>query len=152
MVIVSKPSNCLPGPMSTAAPRAAIRVAVLDDDADVVAAIGEVLRLQGLEVQEFTEQAELSLVIRETFFDAYVLDWLLGDVTALDIVVQLRADPASASIPIFLLSGNLALGGVPTDPVLAAAIAEHRLFYRAKPFSTRQLARDICAAHDGGSP
>ncbi|WP_169748271.1 response regulator [Xenophilus azovorans] len=151
--MTSKPSNCLPGPMSTrAATHAALRVAILDDDADVVAAIGEVLRRQGLAVQEFTDPAELSLAIRERVFDAYVLDWLLGDVTALDIVVQLRADAANEAVPIFLLSGNLALGGVPTDPVLAAAIAEHRLFYRAKPFSTRQLARDICMAYEGGSP
>jgi len=150
--MTSNPSGRFPRPASTlAAPRAPLRVAVLDDDADVVAAIGEVLRLQGLAVEEFTDPAELSLAISESGFDAYVLDWLLGDVTALDIVVQLRAGPASASIPIFLLSGNLALGGVPTDPVLAEAIAEHRLFYRAKPFSTRQLARDICTAHEGGS-
>jgi len=45
--------------------------------------------------------------------------------------------------------GNLALGGVPTDPELAAAIARHRLFYRAKPYSARQLARDIHTACEG---
>jgi CheY-like chemotaxis protein len=132
--------------------RTLLRVAVLDDDEDVVDSIATVLRMQGLEAQEFTGQAELMAALRETHFDAYVLDWLLGDVTALDIVIRLRTDLADDSIPIFLLSGNLALGGIPTDPVLAAAIAEHRLFYRAKPYSTRKLARDIQVAYEGGIP
>lgn len=133
-------------------PVAPLYVAVLDDDADVVDAISTALRLRGLEVRGFIDPVELAAAARDTRFDAYVLDWLLGDVTALDIVIELRRDAAHQHTPIFLLSGNLALGGVPTDPVLAQAITAHRLFYRAKPYSTRQLARDIQIAHEGGMP
>ena len=135
--------------MNPAAPSTPIQVAVLDDDEDVVAAIATVLRMQGVQVQEFTGVVEFEGATRGTRFDAYVLDWLLGDVTALEIVRSLRADPVNENVPIFLLSGNLALGGVPTDPELAAAIARHRLFYRAKPYSARQLARDIHTACEG---
>lgn len=138
--------------MNSAAASTPIRVAVLDDDEDVVAAIATVLRIQGLQAREFTGLAELEAATRKTSFDAYVLDWLLGDVTALEIVRSLRADPVNENVPIFLLSGNLALGGVPTDPELAAAIARHRLFYRAKPYSARQLARDIHTACEGATP
>ena len=138
-----------PDPFATSAP---IQVAVLDDDEDVVAAIATVLRMQGLEVREFNAHDELEAAIAAERFDAYVLDWLLGDITALNIVTHLRAEPLNANVPIFLLSGNLALGGVPTDPVLASAIKEHRLFYRAKPYSTRQLARDIQTAIKRGVP
>ena len=137
--------------MNSAAASTPIRVAVLDDDEDVVAAIATVLRIQGLQAQEFTGLAELEAATRATRFDAYVLDWLLGDVTALEIVRILRADSVNENVPIFLLSGNLAVGGVPTDPELAAAIARHRLFYRAKPYSARQLARDIHTACEGAT-
>lgn len=140
-----------PTGLKPAAASTPIRVAVLDDDADVVAAIATVLRMQGLLAQEFTSVVEFEVAKRETSFDAYVLDWLLGDLTALEIVRSLRADPVNENVPIFLLSGNLALGGVPTDPELASAIAQHRLFYRAKPYSTRQLARDIHTACKGAS-
>lgn len=137
--------------MNPSAPSTPIRVAVLDDDEDVVAAIATVLRMQGLQAQEFTSVVEFEVARRGRSFDAYVLDWLLGDVTALEIVRSLRADPVSENVPIFLLSGNLAVGGVPTDPELAAAIVRHRLFYRAKPYSARQLARDVQTACEGAT-
>ncbi|MDM0116780.1 hypothetical protein QTI66_32100 [Variovorax sp. J22R133] len=118
----------------------------------MVDAIATVLGMRGLEVQGFIGQGELAEAVSKTRFDAYVLDWLLGDATALDVVIQLRGDPANHNTPIFLLSGNLALSGVPIDPVLAQTITAHRLFYRAKPYSMRLLARDILIAHEGGTP
>jgi CheY-like chemotaxis protein len=129
-----------------------LRVAVLDDDEDVVASIAAVLRSQGLHVEEFSStKAFLAAKDRESY-DAYVVDWLLGDVTALGVVASLRSHEASRAVPIILLSGNIALAGVPTDPVLAATIEQYRLLYRAKPYSTLQLARDICSACEGDPP
>ena len=48
-----------------------------------------------------------------------------------------------ALTPIFLLSGNLAVGGVPSDVALSQAIERHQLFYRAKPYSMVKLAKDL---------
>lgn len=138
--------------MPTVTHPSGFRVAVLDDDEDVVASIAVVLRRQGISVEEFTSAAELGDAARDRGFDAYVLDWLLGDATALDLIAILRADQLARAAPIFLLSGNLAVGGVPSDAALACAIERHGLFYRAKPYSTLKLASDLHVALDGGSP
>jgi DNA-binding response OmpR family regulator len=128
------------------------RVAVLDDDQDVVVSIAAVLRRQGIRAEEFTSAAELGVAVRDRGFDAYVLDWLLGDATALDLIAILRASKIARDAPIILLSGNLAVGGVPSDEALASAIDRYGLFYRAKPYSALKLARDLHVALDGGSP
>ena len=128
-----------------------IRVAVLDDDQDVVASIGAVLERRGLSVEAFTSPHELAAAAQSMAFDAYVLDWLLGDETALDLIGILRASSFGRSAPIFLLSGNLAVGGIPSDPELARAIDRYGLSYRAKPFSTLKLASDIHVALNGVS-
>lgn len=126
------------------------RIAVLDDDNDVVTSIAVVLRKQGFVAEEFTTTAELETAVRDQGFDAYVLDWLLSDRTALELIATLRA--AAPAAPVFLLSGNLAVAGIPSDPTLACAIKRYGLSYRAKPYSTLKLAKDLHAALNGSSP
>lgn len=126
-------------------------VAVLDDDSDVTASIAAVLRRLHLSAVEFNDPAMLAAESRRRAFDAYVLDWLMDEVTALALIEDLRGRESSARSPIFLLSGNLALGGVPSDPALLDAIARHRLIYRAKPYSTLKLAKDLHESLNGGA-
>ena len=127
-------------------------VAVLDDDADVTASIAAMLRRFDLCAVEFTDPAALAAHDGEGSFDAFVLDWLLGDTTALALIQAIRARAANADAPIFLLSGNLAVGGIPSDPELLSAIEHHHLVYRAKPYSTIKLAQDLRHSLTGGSP
>lgn len=122
------------------------KVAVLDDDPDAVASIAAILNQRGLLAVSFTSAEEVARCAPNEGFSAYVLDWLLGDSTAASLIATLRSNPESAQAPIFLLSGNLAVGGVPSDPDLAAAIRQYRLEYRAKPYSMMKLAQDLLSA------
>lgn len=125
-------------------------VAVLDDDADVTASIAAMLRRMNLQAFEFTDAGVLAAEARKRAFDAYVLDWLVDDVPAIALIEDLRGRPSSAHTPIFLLSGNLAVGGVPSDPDLLDAIERHQLLYRAKPYSIVKLAKDLHESLNGG--
>jgi DNA-binding NtrC family response regulator len=125
-------------------------VAVLDDDADLTASLAAILRRMNLQAFEFTDAAALAAASRACAFDAYVLDWLLDDVTAITLIQDLRSQESSARAPIFLLSGNLAVGGVPSDAALFEAIERHQLFYRAKPYSAVRLAKDLHDCFPGG--
>lgn len=122
------------------------KVAVLDDDPDAVASITAILNQRGLLAASFTGAEELARAFERERFSAYVLDWLLGDSTAESLIATLRSSSAAGEVPIFLLSGNLAVGGVPSDPELAAAIRQYRLEYRAKPYSMMKLAQDLLSA------
>jgi DNA-binding response OmpR family regulator len=122
------------------------KVAVLDDDENVVASITEALNEKGIDASPFVSAESLEAAALQVAFAAFVLDWLLDDTTAATLISKLRASPAHAQAPIFVLSGNLAVGGVPSDLELATAIREYRLEYRAKPFSTVRLAQDLITA------
>lgn len=125
------------------------KVAVLDDDEDVVASIVAVLKQKGVEAAPFTSAESLEAATCQQTFSAFVLDWLLDDTTAGSLISKLRANPDMSAAPIFVLSGNLAVGGVPSDVELATAIRVYRLEYRAKPYSTVRLAKDLIAALGG---
>jgi DNA-binding response OmpR family regulator len=119
------------------------RVAALDDDPAAVASVAAILNQSGFEVFAFTDALQLETASGAAPFAAYVLDWYLGNTTAAALIEGLRQRPSSAHVPIFLLSGNLAIGGVPTDQALAQAIERHRVEFRAKPYSGVKLAADL---------
>ncbi|MBX3602335.1 MAG: hypothetical protein KF863_17105 [Rubrivivax sp.] len=119
------------------------RVAALDDDPAAVASVTAILTQSGFDVAPYTDATQLERASRTAPFAAYVLDWYLGSITAAGLIEELRRSPASAHSPIFLLSGNLAVGGVPTDEALARIIHRHRVQYRAKPYSGVRLAADL---------
>jgi DNA-binding NtrC family response regulator len=125
-------------------------VAILDDDADVTASIAAILRRMNLQAFEFTDAQVLAAEARAHAFDAYVLDWLLDDVTAITLIEELRSQASNVQAPIFLLSGNLAVSGVPSDAALSYAIERYQLIYRAKPYSTVKLAKDLHDRLTGG--
>ena len=101
-------------------------VAVLDDDADVTASIAAILRRMNLHAIEFTDAQALAAASRVRAFDAYVLDWLLDDMRAITLIDDLRSQASGARAPMFLLSGNLAVGGVPSDMALSEAIERYQ--------------------------
>lgn len=119
------------------------RIAALDDDSAAVASVTAILTQSGFDVVPYTDATQLERASRAAPFAAFVLDWYLGSTTAAGLVEALRRSPASAGSPIFLLSGNLAVGGVPTDEALARIIHRHRVQYRAKPYSGVKLAADL---------
>lgn len=119
---------------------------MLDDDPDAAASIAAILSQRGLSAVSFTHADDVARAAQQECFCAYVLDWLLGDSTADSLIATLRSDPRSSKAPIFLLSGNLAVSGVPSDQDLVTAIRQYDLVYRAKPYSMIKLAQDLLSA------
>ena len=118
-------------------------VAVLDDEIDAARPITAILNQQGLRAFFFTSQTALTASFVSQTYKAFVLDWYLGNGTAGPLIGSLRSNPIYRHVPIFILSGNLAVGGVPTDKAIARLIEHLGVQYRAKPYSGLKLAADL---------
>jgi CheY-like chemotaxis protein len=82
-----------------------LQVALLEDDTRAAQALVEAFRPLGIIATPFADSASLRAAIVHRRFDAFVLDWLLGDGTAARIVEEIRAH--RAHIPIVVVTGAL---------------------------------------------
>lgn len=111
------------------------RVAVLDDDERMVQAVVESLRLKGLDAIGYTQADELRSALETTHFDGYILDWVIGTVSADELLPLLRAKNPTG--PIIVLTGQL--GAAVEESDVASAMATHRFQLYEKPSRTLSL-------------
>jgi hypothetical protein len=89
--------------------RAHLQVALLEDDTRAAEALIEAFRPLGIAATPFADSTSLLEALPRRRFDAFVLDWLLGDGTAAHVVEAIRAHRAHA--PILVVTGALLAGG-----------------------------------------
>ncbi len=82
-----------------------LQVALLEDDTRAAEALVEAFRPLGIVATPYADSASLRAAIAHRRFDAFVLDWLLADGTAADIVEEIRQH--RAHIPILVVTGAL---------------------------------------------
>ncbi|MEO5687885.1 MAG: helix-turn-helix domain-containing protein [Burkholderiaceae bacterium] len=82
-----------------------LQVALLEDDTRAAEALVEAFRPLGIIATPYTDSDSLRAAIAHRRFDAYVLDWLLGEGTAASIVEEIRQH--RAHIPIVVVTGAL---------------------------------------------
>ena len=82
-----------------------LQVALLEDDTRAAEALVEAFRPLGIVATPYADSASLRAAIAHRRFDAYVLDWLLGDGTAAPVVEEIRQH--RAHIPILVVTGAL---------------------------------------------
>lgn len=137
-------------PASTPPPSAKkIRVAVLDDDLELLRTLSAVFSAVGLDPHQYQSATELLDAVEENPFEAFVVDWLLEGTTAGPVIERLREISTSRSAPIFVLSGNLSLSGIPSDDAMARTIDDFEVQYRLKPYSATRLAKEIKESVEG---
>ncbi|MEP6503747.1 MAG: helix-turn-helix domain-containing protein [Betaproteobacteria bacterium] len=82
-----------------------LQVALLEDDLRASEALVEAFRPLGIVATPYADSASLRAAIAHRRFDAYVLDWLLGEGTAARIVEEIRQH--RSHIPIVVVTGAL---------------------------------------------
>lgn len=80
------------------------RVAVLDDDPDLVFMLGQHLREDGFEARTFTTLGQIEKAAAKERFDAFVLDWVVGSASARAFVEAQRQ--RAPNVPIIVLTGQ----------------------------------------------
>jgi len=91
-----------------------ITILVVDDDAATAAMLREALEMDGYRVVQAVAGASLGVALTEQP-RLILLDINMPGMDGPEVARRLRADPATAHIPIVVLSNTLARGGVPPE-------------------------------------
>ncbi|MEO6896432.1 MAG: helix-turn-helix domain-containing protein [Caldimonas sp.] len=106
------------------------RIAVLDDDPDESRSLADHFSLLGCEAQAFTQVDELVAAMRLRPFDGFVVDWVLSEGSAGELVAMIRAsDP---ECPIAILTGKLE-ADLDIERDVAGALSTYQLLFFEKP-------------------
>ncbi len=109
------------------------RILLVDDDPDLLASLQQVLQQAGFEVVATPSGAEALSLLADLPPDAAVLDVVMPGTSGYDLLSQLRANPATAHIPVIFLSG---LSSAPERVRGLQAGADD---YLVKPFEPAEL-------------
>jgi CheY-like chemotaxis protein len=102
------------------------RILVVDDEPDERFLVGRTLRKQGHDVTVAENGAAGLEAVRESAPDLVVTDVMMPVMDGVEFIRRLRADPATAGIPILAASGDTHLAGS-ADAILQKPYDDHRL-------------------------
>ncbi|TFV48638.1 response regulator [Bradyrhizobium niftali] len=123
------------------------RVLVIDDQKDVRAMVGIVLRVHRFEVVEAESGAAGLNAFEESPFDAAIVDIFLGDTSGVDVIASLRE--RAPGLPIIAVSGMTTLDFMDQSPHLANVVCLLKPF---RPNDLLQALRKAQTAAGGEVP
>ena len=105
-------------------------IAVLDDDQDLTDTICDHLSASGYEARPFYESPALLKSSKLVSYYGYVVDWIVGEASALELIAALRS--ANSACPIIVLTAQV-LSGKVDEADIADAVRAHNLGFSEKP-------------------
>jgi two-component system phosphate regulon response regulator PhoB len=114
-------------------------VLVVEDEADIRALIVHHLTRDGFRCRTAADGREALARLRAAMPDLIVLDLMLPGIDGLELTRRLRADPASAAVPIIMLTAK----ADEVDRVVGLEMGADD--YIAKPFSPKELLARVRA-------
>ncbi len=122
------------------------KILVVDDEPDAVELVEFNLKQAGFAVITAADGAEALNKARATPPSLIVLDLMLPEIGGLEVCKMLRRDPATASVPIIMLTAKAA----EIDRVLGLELGADD--YITKPFSPRELVLRVKKLLQRGQP
>jgi two-component system, OmpR family, alkaline phosphatase synthesis response regulator PhoP len=115
------------------------RVLIVEDEKDIADLITRYLEKAGHSVEALASGSAVLPRVRAAPPDAIVLDLMLPGMDGLLVCQALRSDPATAAIPIIMLTAR----GEETDRIAGLELGADD--YVTKPFSPKELAARVAA-------
>jgi two-component system, OmpR family, phosphate regulon response regulator PhoB len=81
-------------------------VLIVEDEADAAELFAEMMRVSGFRVRKTASSTPALSMMTEEKPDIVLLDIMMPDVSGLDILRQMRHDPALANIPVVVVSAK----------------------------------------------
>lgn len=123
-----------------------VKVLIVDDNVPTRYGLRRRLEHQGLVITEAGTGAAGLALIAEQQFDAVILDINLPDISGIDVVRQLRADPATALLPVVQISAT----SIHADDIVTGleAGADAYLIYPIDPYVLLATLRTLFRVRD----
>ncbi|TGD42849.1 response regulator [Pseudotabrizicola sediminis] len=119
------------------------RVLLIEDEPNITEAIRFILSRDGCDVTALADGAGAIAAVQAAKPDLVILDLMLPGVSGLEILAQLRADPATKTLPVMMLTAK----GQGRDREAAErAGASH---FMTKPFSNDDMRAAVRALTGG---
>ena len=115
------------------------RLLLIDDDIRLTEMVSDYLRRSGFEVDTAGSLAAGREHLKQTRYDALLLDLMLPDGDGLDLTRELRAQPRTRRLPLLMLTAR----GEPMDRIVGLEIGADD--YLGKPFEPRELLARVKA-------
>ena len=116
-------------------PRA--RVLVVDDDPEIVTFLATLLELEGIESQVATSAAAALSMLDRGVPNLVLLDIAMPDRDGLDLCREMKKDPRTRDVPVFVVSAR------PGKDVVERALAAGAEQFIRKPFENTELIARI---------
>jgi len=109
------------------------KVVVIDDEPFILMMIEDKLTRAGIRVITLRESKNALPVIKREMPDLIILDWMMPELSGIDLCKMLKADPELKDIPVFMLTAK----GQDADRQLGLKCGA--AMYITKPFSPKAL-------------
>lgn len=116
------------------------KIMVIDDEPFILIMIEEKLKRAGFKVVTHRQSIDAAEKIRAEKPDLIILDWMMPEISGLDVCKSLKADPELCSIPVIMLTAK----SQEDDEKLGLKCGVDR--YITKPFSPKQLVEYVIEA------
>ncbi len=113
------------------------RVLVVDDDPEIVTFLATLLELEGIESQVATSAAAALEKLEHALPNLVLLDIAMPDRDGLDLCRELKQDPRTRDVPVFVVSAR------PGKDVVDRAYAAGAEEFIRKPFENQELIARI---------
>jgi DNA-binding response OmpR family regulator len=115
------------------------RVAVVDDEADILELVSIHLDRAGFDVMQYGNAAVFLDALKTDVPDLVILDLMLPDIHGMEVCRMIRASDSAADLPIIMLTALV------DEPDRVAGLEVGADDYVAKPFSPRELVARVKA-------
>lgn len=119
------------------------KVVVIDDEPFILMMIEDKLRKAGIHVVTLRESRDALSVIRREKPDLVILDWMMPEMSGIEICKMVKADAELRETPVFLLTAK----GQDTDRQIGLQCGAS--MYITKPFSPKALLEIVSKVIDG---
>ena len=113
------------------------KIVIIEDEPDTAEMYAEMMRLSGYEVVKFFGGSSAVAQIAELKPSAVVLDLMMPDISGLEVLQYMKAEPSLSDIPVIIVSGKT----LPTD--IDEGLKAGASVYLTKPVSFSDFKKAI---------